>query len=153
MTAASYRWLGEYYAKAYVAVVVERRRWRPLSPASATRSGAVITLRFHVPVAPLVFDTTRVSDPGNYGFEYTDDSSPPAISSVAIEAPNIVRVTLAGTPTGANKKIRYAYTGTIDADAGPTTGARGNLRDSDGTISRSGNELFNWCVHFSMDVS
>lgn len=152
LTAAGYRWLGEYYAKALNRVLVERRQWRPLYPFSATRSGAVITLLMHVPVGPLVLDTTLVSNPGSYGFEYTDDSSPPAIQSVSVSG-HVVTITLASTPTGGNKRIRYAHTGSAGAFAGATTGPRGNLRDSDMTHSRNGNLLYNWCCHFDMAVS
>jgi hypothetical protein len=152
LTNVGYRWLGELHGK-----VLGRLNavgsWTPLQPASVSRAGAVITITFSVPVAPLVFDDVLVTDPGSYGFEYTDDSSPPAISSVVLVGTTQVRVTLASTPTGANKRIRYAYTGTPLADAGPLHGARGCLRDNDPTVGRSGSLLYNWCVHFDMAVA
>ena len=49
-------------------------------------------------------------------------------------------------------RIRYAHTGGVGQPAGPTTGARGNLRDSDATPSRHGYPLFNWAVHFDEPV-
>jgi hypothetical protein len=61
-------------------------------------------------------------------------------------------VTLASTPTGASRRIRYAYTGTSGNAAGPTTGMRGNLRDSDTTTCGSGTVLRNWSVHFEEAV-
>jgi hypothetical protein len=64
-----------------------------------------------------------------------------------------VEITLASAPTGANSRLRYAYTGTLGNDAGPTSGPRGNLRDSDATESPSGRTLYNWCVHFDNPVN
>lgn len=153
LTAAGYQHMGEYYAKAYRRVVLEGKTWEPVRPQTISRSGAVITVKMHVPVPPLVMDTTLVSDPGNYGFEYTDDSgAAPAIASVAIAGPDTVTITLAAAPSGANKRLRYAWTGAVGARAGATTGPRGNLRDSDATVSPGGYDLSNWCIHFEETV-
>lgn len=145
-----YRHMGEYYAKAYRRVVLEGKPWEPVRPMTITRVGAVVTARMYVPAPPLVIDTTLVTDPGHYGFEWSDDGGPskPTITSVAITAPDTVVITLSATPTAGNKRLRYAYTGTAGAKAGPTTGPRGNLRDSDNTPSRNGEKLYNWTVHF-----
>ncbi|MBK6464213.1 MAG: hypothetical protein IPF92_24915 [Myxococcales bacterium] len=153
LTAAGYRHMGEYYAKVYRRVVLEGRRWEPLRPVSATLTGDEIRVKFVVPVAPLVFDTTTVTDPGNKGFEYVDDSaSPPTITAVTLEGPDTVRIKLSAAPVGAGKTIRYAATGAVGARAGATTGPRGNLRDSDTSRSRDGDKLENWAVHFAIPV-
>jgi hypothetical protein len=153
LTNHGYRQMGEYYAKAYRRVVLERGAWEPTRPRSVTRAGAAITVRFFVPAPPLVFDTTLARDPGHLGFEYTDDApSPPAITGVALDGPDQVTVTLAAEPTGSNRRVRYAYTGIFGNKAGLQTGARGNLRDSDATPSRYGYPLYNWCVHFDEAV-
>jgi hypothetical protein len=143
-TPQSQQKLGQYFGKA-IGVDQVGGAWKPLWPISVTRSGAVVTVQFYVPAGQLVFDTTNVTNPGNYGFEYTDAGSPPAISSVQITAFDTVQITLASTPGGTNKKLRYAYTGTANANGGPTTGARGCLRDTD--------TLPNWCVVFEEAVS
>jgi len=153
LTNHGYRRMGEYYAKAYRRVILQGRAWEPVRPTSAIRTGAVIDVKFWVPVRPLVLDDVLVTDPGDYGFEYTDSGTPPAISSVEVIGPSTVRVTLASTPSGVNQRLRYAYTGTPTANAGPTTGPRGCLRDSDRTPSRHGYDLHNWCVHFDMAVT
>lgn len=151
MPASSYRWLGEYYAKAYKRVILEGLPWEPLRPRSIVRTGANIDVDFYVPVAPLVLDTTRVSDPGAYGFEFSDDSGAhPDVASVQITGDTSIRVTLWSVPVGANQRLRYACVN--GTNGGPTTGPRGCLRDSDNTPSRYGNELFNWCVHFDEAV-
>jgi hypothetical protein len=153
-TNEGYRWLGEYYGKVYKRVVVDGAAWTPLEPASVTRNGAVITAVFSVPAPPLVLDTTLVVNPGRFGFEYHDDSgAPPAISSVILAGPDTVQITLSDVPTGTNQRLRYAYTGVPGNPGGPTTGPRGNLRDSDAAPSLFGNTLYNWCVHFDKPVN
>lgn len=148
------RHMGEDYAKAYKRVVLEGGTWEPLRPKAVTRDGNEITITFHVPAPPIVLDPNLVSNPGNFGFEYHEGSaSPPKIASVTVTGPDTVKVTLTGAPDPkARKRIRYAYTSHPSAHAGPTSGPRGNLRDSDPTVSRHGYALFNWCVHFDEAV-
>ncbi len=148
-----YRHLGEDYAKAYRRVVLEDGTWEPLRPIAVAREGRVITVGFAVPSPPLVLDTERVTDPGSYGFEYTDAAgSSPRIVKVELTGADAVAITLSAEPTAQDKRIRYAFTGTKGARSGPETGARGNLRDSDATPSRHGYALYNWCVHFDEAV-
>lgn len=149
-----YRQMGEDYAKAYKRVVIDRQPWEPLRPIHVSREGAVITVKFVVPAPPLALDTTLVTDPGHYGFEFFDaaGTTTPAISKVEIEGPDTVKITLEHEPTAENRRIRYAYTAARHLKAGPTTGPRGNLRDSDATKSRSGKRLYNWCIHFDEAV-
>jgi hypothetical protein len=143
------RWLGEYYAKAFHRVLVDGEPWLPVRPREVVREGATITIAFDVPVPPLVLDETLVANPGTFGFEFADDSgAPPAIAMVELADHTTVEVTLAAAPTGANPRIRYAWTGVAGQPAGPMTGARGNLRDSDATPSRFDYPLYNWAVHF-----
>ncbi len=155
LTNAGYRWLGEYYGKVMKQVIVDHQPWTPLSPRQIVRNGNVIYARFNVPVAPITLDTVRVSQATNYGFAYADDSSSASISSVTLEDSQTVKITLNGTPTGTNQKLRYAYTGTSGATPGAQSSgaARGNLRDSDPAVSASGNTLYNWSVQFNKDVS
>ena len=153
LTSEGYRHMGEDYAKAYRRVVLEGKRWEPLRPLAVTRDGAVITVKLAVPEPPIVLDTSLVADPGSYGFEYTDSSAAsPSITKVEITGPDTVEITLSAVPTGDDRHLRYAFTGNRGARSGPQTGARGNLRDSDPTRSRSGHRLYNWCVHFDEPV-
>lgn len=151
---AGYRQLGEHYAVALYDQIWGAG-WQPLEPVEVSRVGAVITARFHVPSGGgLALDTTRVSNPGNYGFEYTDSTGSASIASVALAGADTVTVTLNTTPTGANKRLRYAYTGVAGNDGGPDTGPRGCLRDGDTRYaSRYGYALYNWAVHFEEAVS
>jgi hypothetical protein len=151
LTNQGYRWMGEYYAKAYYQHVVQGQQWSPLRPTAVSiDSNHLITIQFYVPVPPLVFDTTNVAQlaDGHYGFEWFTAGSE-TISSVQITDANagIVQIQLSGAPVGGDGfPLRYAYTGTA---TGPTTGCRGCLRDSDPSVGLDGNHLYNWCVHFS----
>lgn len=155
----SERRLGAYFAKAYEKTVIEGESFEPLRPLAMTRAGNVLTVKFHVPVPPLVIDTTRVVDPGNYGFTYADSTSSATVSSVALEGSDTVKITLSGAPSGQARKLRYAINAKVpEVCPGPTKGARGNLRDSDETpgyhrdADNRPYDLHNWSVHFEMDV-
>lgn len=153
LTNRGYRHLGEDYAKAYRRVVLEGMPWEPLRPKQITRAGAVITAVFHVPSPPLVLDTKLVSNPGSYGFSYIDDSgATPAITHVAVVEPDTVRITLAATPTGANGRLRYAFTGNVGAHGGPSSGPRGNLRDSEPSRAGTADAAYDFCIHFDEAV-
>jgi hypothetical protein len=153
LTNEGYRQMGEYYAKAYRRTVLEAEPWLPLAPRQISRAGAIITVSFRVPAPPLVLDTTLVSNPGGYGFEYVDQSgNAPVITTVELAGEDSVTITLSSVPTGTGARLRYAFTGVPNAPAGATTGPRGNLRDSDATASPNGYPLYNWCVHFDREV-
>lgn len=144
----SYRQLGEMYAKAWHRRVVQGQLWQPLYPTNISRSGAQIDLTFATSTN-LVLDTATVTTNANWGFEFYDSTASAGIASVAWMAPggsitNTVRVTLSGTPSGSNKRIRYAFTGT------PSTSLpRGNLRNNDTSFTSPGGfSLWDWCVHF-----
>jgi lysophospholipase L1-like esterase len=150
LTNDGYRHMGEDYAKVYRRVILEGKVWEPVRPKAVTRVGATVTLTMFVPAPPLVLDTQRVTDPGSYGFEWTDDGPDvPTITSVAVTAADTVTIKLSAPPN-ANGRIRYAFTGISGAGGGPTSGPRGNLRDSDASPSRHGYELYNWAVHFDV---
>jgi hypothetical protein len=153
LTGASERWLGEYYAKALARVYLAGEPWLPLTPTAAKIDGNDVVVDFAVPVPPLVFDTTLVSDPGAYGFSFVDMGQfTPSIAAVELTGPAQVTVTLAGPP-GPGARLGYAISGEPGAPAGPTTGPRGNLRDSDAAVSLSGSPLYNWAVHFELALN
>lgn len=155
LTAASSRWLGEYHAKVIKKVAIDHQSWRPLTPDSAVRSGNIINVDFHVPAGVLAFDTTLVSARTNKGFEYYDSTSSATITSVSILDSDTVQITLSGTPSGSNQRIRYAYTGVPGTDTGAQNAgsAAGNLRDTDPYPSLYGNTLYNWAVHFDEPIT
>ena len=156
LSAANQKQLAGYQAEHFL-WQVEGKAWEPVRPKTVTRAGAVVTAKMYVPAPPLVIDTTLVTEPtipgSKFGFEWSDDedvATRPTVTNVLITGGDTVVITLSKTPTGANMRLRYAYTGVAAALGGPTTGARGNLRDSDATVSRNGYKLYNWAVHFDV---
>ena len=146
-TSDAQRWIGEYFAKAYARIVFEGLPWEPVRPQTVTVAGNVVTAKFVVPKPPLVLDTTRVTNPGSYGFEYVDAAGAKiAITGVQVVGGDTVTITLASA--GAGGRLRYAFTAPVPSCPGPQSGVRGNLRDSDPTASLYGHELFNWGVTF-----
>lgn len=151
-TAKGEQTLGAYFGKAYARIVLEGRRWEPVRPTTVTHAGSVITAKFIVPTPPLVIDTTRVTDPGDYGFEVVDATGAKAqIASIVTSGADTVTITLTG-PVPAGARLRYAFTGVPRTCPGRFAGPRGNLRDSDSTPSQAGTELFNWAVHFEVPI-
>jgi hypothetical protein len=142
-----YRRQGELIAKV-MWHVLHGRKWRPLSFRAVVRMEATIYVRFWVPVAPIVIDTTTVPASavpgGKYGFEFVS-SDHVSITNVEIFTVDMVKITLSSTsvdPPGA-ASICYART--------PVGGhASGNVRDSDTTPSFYGYDSFNWAVHDGM---
>ena len=150
-----YRWLGEYYGKAMKRVLIDGDTTTALVPNTVVRSGNTITIQFDVPEPPIAIDTTRVLAQTDYGFEYYDDAVSSDIDSVSVDGDDVIRITLDNTPTGADQRLRYAYTGTPGALPGAqqSGSARGNIRDSDDTESLYGNDLYNWLVHFDEPIT
>jgi hypothetical protein len=159
LTNRSEEMLGEKYGEAIKRTFVDHEVWKPLYISGAAVNANVITLSYHVPFPPIVVDTAAIRDPGNFGFVYTDASpAPPSIRAVELDASaNRVRITLSappGAPAG-HRHVQYAYVGSLECGgggcpAGPLTGVRGNLRDSDPLTSRldggSSIHLYNWAV-------
>jgi len=169
------RQVGEYFAKVYARVIFKGETWEPVRPKAVTRVANTVTVEYHVPVPPLVLDTTLVTAPDkdgfaaeNYGFEYrTGGHAGPRIeiTNVAVTGPTTVTITLAMTPAGADHRLLYAQnqrpygqgcTGPgVQRNASTYQGgARGNLRDSDTTPSRydAGAPLYNWGVIYDVPV-
>lgn len=138
LTNEGYRQLGEHYARAYHHVVLRGQTWEPVRPREVSRVGATVTVRFYVPVPPLVFDTDIVAAVADMGFEWSGGGA--SISSVDIVSEDTVEITLSGSTAGT---LSYAMSGDRE----------GNLRDSDATASLNGYDLFNWCCHFEEAVA
>ena len=148
LTNYHYRVMGEYYAEA-VYRQLYGSGWEPLRPTAVTRTNAEVWVTFTGSEGGLTLDTTTVSDPGNYGFTFTNNAGETNISSVVVTNANTVVVTLSGTPTGANPLLRYAFNATSTDHAGRLTGARGCLRDQRASVGTvTGTNLYNWCVVF-----
>src|SRR6516162_9536325 len=139
LTANGYRQLGEKYGQIYYERVILGKNWRPLEPAVLERKGAVITIHFHVPAPPLVWDTnfakpdqSIVGWKNGKGFEVkTSGGEKVSIVSVAISGDAVV-ITCAPDP-GPDARVAYAMTGEKERMATPFKGTHrwGLLRDSD----------------------
>ena len=102
-----YRQLGEKYGQIYFERVVLGHDWQPLAPTTIERSGPrTITVHFHVPVPPLVWETTftppHQSSPewqaGN-GFE-------PVLSAATKNLGNKVEIRIRDNGTGIPLEVK-----------------------------------------------
>lgn len=149
LTNKSYMQMGELYGKFYYRREVLGQTIDPLYITNVNRTAASIVLTYSGNVGNITIADPPGGDPGNKGFIYTDDSSPPSISSVSATAANQVTITLSGTPTGANKRLWYAWplAAMRNNEAG-TNSPRGCIRDSDTAIGfTTTSNLYNWAVH------
>ena len=126
----SSKWMGAYIGLVHKRVLVDGQDWKPVHPISHVKQGRILEVKFHVPVQPLVFDTSHIALNTNYGFSLVDSSNNAiAISSVSITQGDTVKI-IAATPIPAGSKLRYAWSPSTSPNR--TTGPRGNLRDSQG---------------------
>jgi lysophospholipase L1-like esterase len=139
LTADGYQQLGEKYGQVYYERVVLGKDWQPLQPTTVERNGAVITVHYHVPVPPLVWDSSFqpphpsiVEWKDGKGFEVTAaDGAKVAITSAEISGDAVVII--CATDPGANARIGYAMVGEKLRMMAPFGGTFrwGLLRDSD----------------------
>jgi hypothetical protein len=139
LTAHEYDRLGEKYGEVYYEKVVLGHNWQPLQPKTVAKAGKVITVDFNVPVGALNWDenitaphqTANTEWAKGRGFEVTSSAGRAAIDSVAIDGTKVV-ITLTADVQATGWKVAYASTQDDDGTiGGPTTGRRGQLRDTD----------------------
>jgi hypothetical protein len=158
LVTVGYQMLGEKYGQVYHERVVLGRDWQPLQPLGVERNGRVLSVRYHVPVAPMVFDTTlpapHQGGTGEWaqgrGFEVWQGTRRVVIESVVI-ADDRVEITL-GEDAGTG--FTLAYAATYDGVT-PTGGTRrrGLLRDSDPFVgSTTGQAQPNFGVAFELPI-
>lgn len=144
---------GEKLAQAQFEWYYNHRR-TALHMRNAYREGNEVFVDFGVFAPPIqvnVTDTTAAI--ANSGFEYDVDGSPFTITAVAVETPTQIKLTLSGTPVGTTETVRIAWTGVANNDAGPTTGPRSNICDSDPFISARGTQdMRNYALSQEMEV-
>ncbi len=164
-----YERMGEKYAEIYFERVVRGRDWQPLQPTGVERDGRVVTVTFHVPVGPLVWEAA-FSEPhqgiaawsAGKGFELRSGAEPIGIASVEI-AGDTVRITADADLPATGVTVGYALTADPPATAGgmppamtaPFVGTFrwGLLRDSDPFVGYSTNEPQpNYAVAFELPV-
>lgn len=165
-----YRWLGAQFGKVMHRVLTLGEDWRPLHPLAAHSDGAVVRLRFHVPVPPLAwgipFRRHQPTAPRDRGFTLVDAAGEVPIAGVALEGSDTVAIAMA-RPPGPGLRVRYADLS--------RHGGVGALHDSDPALADdpyefdalAGHEpsaavagwpgralpLVNWCVAFNLPVA
>jgi hypothetical protein len=142
-----------------------KRFWAGKSTAVTLLSSTVIRVTFNVPTAPLVWDATQIA-PGIHanshterkngkGFEVLLNGVPATISSVAINEPTSVDITVMSSVSSGTVLVQYAMTEDFDPQndsgtiEGSAYGRRGQLRDSDSFKSFDEVSQPNFCVAFS----
>jgi hypothetical protein len=162
MTAEGYRLLGEKYGEVYFERVVLGKPWRPLEPIGVTRNGSTLTVKFHVPNKPLIWDSTlgnpHPSSPewsNGKGLELTDNSGKRiAIQSANLKGADTVELVLAADP-GADARLSYALVGEPTMAKPPFNASPhwGLLRDSDPFVGYASHTAQpNFCVAFELKV-
>jgi len=158
-----YRQLGEKYGQIYFERVVLGHDWRPLAPTTVERTDArTITVHFHVPVPPLVWETTFTPphqltaewQAGN-GFELRMGATRIAIASVDFAGDDAVVITTASDLPASGVLLDYALATDGQAMSAPFVGTLrwGLLRDSDPFVG-AGTQLPqpNYAVAFELPV-
>ena len=163
LTAQGYQELGEKYGQVYFERVILGKDWQPLQPTRVERYAKTITIHFHVPVAPLAWETSfqppHQSDDAwkqGRGFEIsTSSGAKVAIASAEISDDKVIltcatdpgpgaRVGYATVAEGARGKMLTPYAG---------TSRWGQLRDSDAFVGASSKTTqSNYCVAFELNA-
>jgi hypothetical protein len=158
LVARGYELLGEKYGEIYYERAVLGHAWQPLQPLEAKRAGNVVHVKFHVPVAPLVWDAS-LPDPHQTaltewargrGFELRLGETPLPIRSVSIVNDSIEISAESDVPAGAV----VGYAATSDGTQLPGVSRRwGQLHDSDSTVGAvTGVAQPNYAVAFELPL-
>ncbi|HHZ6348655.1 hypothetical protein [Escherichia coli] len=150
LTSAGYRTEGEVIG-AVVGGWLNDNTKSSLVPieSGVVQSGTTITIPVAGCVGDLVIDTSRVTDPGNYGFVLTGAT----IASVAVSGSgSAAKIVITKTDSATATAISYASQGIAGQNPGPVTGSRGCIRDSQTGTSLSGLPLYNDLCVFSIQL-
>jgi hypothetical protein len=162
MGALEYEKLGEKTAQVYFERMVLGHDWQPLQPTTATVSGKVVTVHFHVPVPPLAWDDTLPPPHGanipqwqnGRGFEITWAGTRKTIDKVDIVGADTVQITC--TDDLSNGEVVVGYASIAEGGTPPTnqTARWGHLRDSDPFVgSVTSVPQPNYCVAFQLTAN
>lgn len=153
LLAVGYKWIGAYYGRAYKQAVIDGIKPLAIMPKGATWRGNKITVRFDVPVPPLVLDTTNLAPTIAQGFSVIAGGVAQTVSSVEVHSGDSVVLTLSSSLT-VSPQVRYAFDN-LGTGLTIQNGASGNLRDScPDTCVIAGNEkpMFYLCPHFKINA-
>ncbi|HDH1527136.1 TPA: SwmB domain-containing protein [Klebsiella pneumoniae] len=153
LLAVGYKWIGAYYGRAYKQAVIDGIKPLAIMPKGATWHGNQVTVRFDVPVPPLVLDATNLAPTKDSGFAVSAGGVAQTISAVEVLNGDTVVITLDSAITSA-PQVRYAFDN-LGAGLTIQNGASGNLRDScPDTCIIAGSEkpMFYLCPHFKLNA-
>lgn len=162
LTAEGYRQLGEKYGQVYYERVVLGKTWRPVEPNHISVRGKEITIKFHVPKKPLVWDSS-LGDPHpsfpewahGKGFELTDPTGKRlTILSAELRKGDTVVLKLDAEPTKGSR-VSYAMVGEPTMSRPPYNASPhwGLLRDSDPFVGYATKKAQpNYCVAFALPL-
>ncbi|HDH1529563.1 TPA: hypothetical protein PIU36_004843 [Klebsiella quasipneumoniae subsp. similipneumoniae] len=153
LLAVGYKWIGAYYGRAYKQAVIDGIKPLAIMPKGATWHGNQVTIRFDVPVPPLVLDATNLAPTKDSGFAVSAGGVAQTISAVEVLNGDTVVITLDSAITSA-PQVRYAFDN-VGAGLTIQNGASGNLRDScPDTCIIAGSEkpMFYLCPHFKLNA-
>jgi hypothetical protein len=161
LSAKEYERLGEKTAQIYFERVVAGNDWQPLQPTSGEVSGNTITVHFHVPVPPLVWDDTLPPPHGTLipdwamgrGFEISRGGIRQTITAVEIVGDDAIKITCANELAGAEVIVGYANTAEGGTPPSGKPARWGHLRDSDpfvGSVTQTAQP--NYAIEFQMAV-
>jgi len=159
LNAAGYQLLGEKYGQVFFERVLLRHNWRPLQPEKIDHRGTRLVVHFHVPVRPLVWDTTMPQPhqgtpewSNGKGFEVrSSDGKRVTINSAEIGRDGRSVVITCATDPGSKADVTYAMVAEKQKRTQPSDGTVrwGLLRDSDPFVgSTSKLPQPNYCVAF-----
>jgi hypothetical protein len=159
LSAHEYERVGEKYGQVYFERVVLGHDWQPLQPTSATVSGNVVTVKFHVPVPPLTWDGSLPPPHGTAipewaagrGFEVSGAGVAKMITGVEIVGEDSVAITVANDLSGLSVLVGYAATAEGGMPPADQPARWGHLRDSDPFVGAvTGLAQPNYCVAFQL---
>jgi hypothetical protein len=149
-TGAYRRILGSYYGLAAMRWLINGKKFLPLYPIQFTVTGNNLKIKYHVPVGPIAFDTTDVSDPGNYGFDIKNSlGASLTLSNIQIIGQDTVSIDCSASPAGGTFTYAHSLTDSYVQDDGTKKrqSGRGCLRDSQGEIYKVDSyKLHNYAV-------
>jgi hypothetical protein len=158
LSATAYQLLGEKIGAIYYQREVLGADWQPLQPISVRRSGRVVTVRFHVPVPPLEWDTTLDAPllpewARARGFELWTGSERIAIRSAEISS-DAVNLTAERDLPASGLFVGYALASQgVQLSTASQAVRWGQLRDSDPLVgATTGVRNPNYCVSFELPV-
>ena len=155
-----YERLGEKTAQVYFERVVLGHDWQPRQPTSAERDASTVTVHFHVPVPPLVWDDLLPPPHGDMipqwtmgrGFEVLVAGTRQTITGVEIMG-DTVKITCQGDLTAGEVTVGYASTAEGVTPPAGRTARWGHLRDSDPFVgAMTAMAQPNYCVAFQMTI-